>query len=98
MSRHDCPLQIGQNDFDDRKTRSQGYFMMVTGERDTSIWVCLGAHLYVKYSADDEHTLARLLRWRKLSSIEHQYLLDVVTVSLLAGDGNSIMGYRPTPT
>lgn len=48
----DCTAQDGQNNFEQGRAEDPGYFMLVSDERDFSIWVCPGFHMYVPYSSN----------------------------------------------
>lgn len=67
-SGRDCPLQAGQNDSGLGKTRNQGYFMLVAGKGDSSIWSCPGFHLSVLYCANNKVTLAKNLKMEEVFS------------------------------
>lgn len=62
MSARQCPPQNEHKNFDHRKIRSQGYFMLITGKQNTGIWVSLSSHVYVDYRAGEKLTWVKLHR------------------------------------
>lgn len=63
MTGSHCPIQTGHNDFNvgvcDRE--NPGYFVIVTASMQSSLYVCPGSHLYVRYPPASKNKLKNVL-------------------------------------
>ena len=66
MTGKECPAQVGHNDFAVVKGQSPGYFAMVTGTEQCSLWVCPASNNYVLYDDTDRRSLARVLKMTEI--------------------------------
>ena len=56
------PAQDGHNDFDHREGKGPGFFVMVTGNEGSSLWVADGSHNISQHAPHRRKKIARTLR------------------------------------
>lgn len=76
----DCQDQAGQNDFEDRESRTPGSFILVSGSEALFLLVCPALHTYTHYPISEKKNFAELMSLEELAIlvyyvlVEHRYL------------------------